>query len=94
MRSIKGAQLYKKDFRREARGENLDAIITELPMVIATLAADLPLQAKYDDHHLEGKWKNYRECHIKADFLLVYHKLVENELFLARLGSHSEIFGK
>jgi mRNA interferase YafQ len=94
MRSIKGAQSYKKDFRREARGENVDAMITELPVIIATLAADLPLSAKYDDHQLTGEWKSYRECHVKADFLLVYHKLVESELFLARLGSHSELFGK
>jgi mRNA-degrading endonuclease YafQ of YafQ-DinJ toxin-antitoxin module len=26
--------------------------------------------------------------------LLIYHKRIENELFLARLGGHAELFGK
>ncbi|WRD23660.1 type II toxin-antitoxin system YafQ family toxin [Helicobacter pylori] len=35
--------------------------------------------------------KDFRECHIKADILLVY--LVEDdELILLRLGSHSKLF--
>jgi mRNA interferase YafQ len=86
---------YTKKISGVRRGEkDPDAIITELPLVIAALAADLPLSAKYDDHHLEGKWKDYREGHIKADFLLIYHKQTTGKLFLARFGSHSELFGK
>jgi mRNA interferase YafQ len=94
MRSVKGSQPYKKDFRREARGENLEAIIEELPLVIAALAADSQLPAKYHDHQLTGEWKDCRECHIKTDFLLIYRKTESNILELTRLGSHSELFGK
>ncbi|WQY56171.1 type II toxin-antitoxin system mRNA interferase toxin, RelE/StbE family [Helicobacter pylori] len=37
--------------------------------------------------------KDFRECHLKPDLLLVYQiKKQENTLFLVRLGSHSELF--
>ncbi len=36
----------------------------------------------------------YRECHIKPDLLLIYRKVDDDILRLARLDSHSKIFGK
>jgi mRNA interferase YafQ len=93
MRSVKAAQSYKKDFRREARGENLEAMTTELPIIVAMLAADSPLPPKYHDHELDGKWADHRECHIKTDFLLIYLKTNDNVFHLVRLGSHTELFG-
>jgi mRNA interferase YafQ len=94
MRSIKALRSYKKDFRREARSENVEAMATELPVVVTALAADAPLPAKYFDHLLEGEWQDHGECHIKPDFLLIYLKLGEDQLHLVRLGSHSELFEK
>ena len=35
----------------------------------------------------------YRECHLKPDLLLIYRKPGADTLRLARLGSHSELFG-
>jgi mRNA interferase YafQ len=35
----------------------------------------------------------YRECHLKPDLLLIYRKPDANTLRLARLGSHSNLFG-
>lgn len=40
-----------------------------------------------------GDWAGYRECHLKPDLLLIYGKLGADTLRLARLGSHSELFG-
>jgi len=46
---------------------------------------------KYKDHQLIGKMKDYRECHIKPDLLLIY--MIEDEtLKLIDIGSHSELF--
>ncbi|ENY1010430.1 type II toxin-antitoxin system YafQ family toxin [Pseudomonas aeruginosa] len=45
------------------------------------------------DHDLSGDWAGYRECHIKPDLLLIYRKSDADTLRLARLGSHSELFG-
>ncbi|WP_097685361.1 type II toxin-antitoxin system YafQ family toxin [Helicobacter pylori] len=50
-----------------------------------------PLDPRFQDHALKGKWKPFRECHIKPDVLLVY-LVQDDELILLRLGSHSELF--
>ncbi|GAA6811146.1 type II toxin-antitoxin system mRNA interferase toxin, HP0892 family [Helicobacter pylori] len=45
------------------------------------------------DHPLKGALKDFRECHLKPNLLLVYQiKKQKNTLFLVRLGSHSELF--
>jgi mRNA interferase YafQ len=45
------------------------------------------------DNALIGDWMGYCECHIKPDLLLIYRKPDADTLRLARLGSHSELFG-
>jgi mRNA interferase YafQ len=57
------------------------------------LANDDPLEPRHRDHDLSGDWQGYRECHIKPDLLLIYRKTDMETLRLARLGSHSELFG-
>ncbi|MCK9109641.1 type II toxin-antitoxin system YafQ family toxin [Haemophilus influenzae] len=56
------------------------------------LLNNLPLPEKYKDHALTGNWKGWRDCHIKNDLVLIY-KIVGDEIRLARLNTHSEIFG-
>jgi len=64
-----------------------------LKPVLLALVTDQPLDARYRDHDLSGDWAGYRECHIKPDLLLIYRKSDSDTLRLARLGSHSELFG-
>ncbi|GAA7760428.1 addiction module toxin RelE [Helicobacter pylori] len=59
--------------------------------VVGNLATEQPLEPKYKDHPLKGALKDFRECHIKPDVLLVY-RVKDNVLTLVRLGSHSELF--
>ncbi|HDX6298077.1 TPA: type II toxin-antitoxin system YafQ family toxin, partial [Campylobacter fetus subsp. venerealis] len=48
---------------------------------------------KFKDHQLKGEYKDFRECHIKPDLLLVYKKDKDLLILIAfKLGSHSEIF--
>ena len=47
----------------------------------------------YRDHPLAGDWAGYRECHLKPDLLIIYRKPNPETLRLARLGSHSDLFG-
>ncbi len=65
-----------------------------LKVVIDTLAEEKILPIKYKDHSLKGKWKDFRECHIQGDWILIY-KISQNELTLtlSRSGSHSKILG-
>jgi mRNA interferase YafQ len=51
------------------------------------------METKHRDHDLSGDWSGYRECHILPDLLLIYRKPDDATLRLARLGSHSELFG-
>ncbi|MDZ5288336.1 HP0892 family type II toxin-antitoxin system mRNA interferase toxin [Helicobacter pylori] len=59
--------------------------------VVENLAKEQPLAPKYKDHPLKSGLKDFRECHIKPDVLLVY-LVKDDELILLRLGSHSELF--
>jgi len=54
-------------------------------------AADTPLPRRYFDHPLAGEWKDYRDCHIRPDLILIYGKPDDKNLELVRLGSHSEL---
>ncbi len=65
----------------------------ELKLVLDTLLAEKTLDKKYHDHALSCNYKNYRECHIKPDLLLIY-KIEKTELVLyaVHIGSHSDLF--
>lgn len=59
--------------------------------VVTALVNDQPLAEKYRDHALMGDWKDFRDCHIKPDLVLIYRKPDDAVLQLVRLGSHSEL---
>jgi mRNA interferase YafQ len=90
MYTVKPTGRFAKDLKRvERRGYKLDLLIA----VIKKLAAGIPLDEKYQDHPLKGKFHGCRECHITPDWLLVY-EIADNELilYLTRTGTHSDIF--
>lgn len=93
MRRIERSTSFKRDYKREAKGRYRAAIDADLTQVLAALAEDKPLDARYRDHDLSGEWAGYRDCHIKPDLVLIYRKPDGDTLRLARLGSHSELFG-
>lgn len=93
MRTIDRATAFKRDYKREAKGQHRKTIDDDIRPVLTALATDQALEARYCDHDLSGDWAGYRECHIKPDLLLIYRKPDADTLRLARLGSHSELFG-
>lgn len=93
MRTIERSSAFKRDYKREAKGKHRATLDEALKQVVAALATDQPLEARYRDHDLSGNWAGYRECHIKPDLLLIYSKPDPDTLRLVRLGSHSELFG-
>jgi mRNA interferase YafQ len=66
----------------------LDDLLGE---VIAMLAADEPAPPRFHDHALAGRWKDFRDCHVRPDLVLIYRKPDGETLELVRLGSHSEL---
>jgi len=94
MRAIERSSAFKRDFKRvKAAPRHRNELDSLLSTVVARLASDQALPNKYRDHGLSGDWAGYRECHIKPDLLLIYGKSGTDTLRLARLGSHSELFG-
>jgi mRNA interferase YafQ len=93
MRTIDRSSAFRRDYKREAKGQHRVTLDEALKFVLLALATDQALDARSRDHDLSGDWGGYRECHIKPDLLLIYQKSDNDTLRLARLGSHSELFG-
>jgi mRNA interferase YafQ len=94
MRTIERASAFKRDYQRAKatprHTKDVDALVSA---VVALLLVDHALPENNRDHALSGDWNGYRECHVKPDLLLIYRKPDRDTLRLARLGSHSELFG-
>jgi mRNA interferase YafQ len=93
MRRIERTNAFRRDFKREKKGQyrhDLDSMVAD---VVTLLVEDAPLPEKHRDHVLEGNWNDHRECHLRPDLLLIYRKPDAEVLQLIRLGSHSELFG-
>ena len=90
--TVKVTTQFKKDYKLAIR-RGLD--IKLLDEIIRKLAMGEKLPERYRDHELTGTWKNYRECHIQPDWLLIYH-INQNVLVLtlSRSGTHSDLFKK
>ena len=91
MRTIKYSNRFKRDYRREKHGvlgKKLDSLLKE---ALTLLVDDAPLPPRFVDHSLGGEWKDYRDCHIRPDLILIYRKADDGTLELVRLGSHSEL---
>jgi mRNA interferase YafQ len=94
MRTIDRSTAFKRDYKRMKSspryGKNLDLILSE---ILKLLLLDKKLPENNYDHALNNNWQGYRECHLKPNLLLIYSKPDKDTLRLARLGSHSELFG-
>ena len=91
MRKIERTSQFKRDYRREARGRHRKSLDDSLRSILVALANDQPLEPRSHDHALSGEWKDYRDCHVKPDLVLIYQKPDAGTLRLVRLGSHSEL---
>jgi mRNA interferase YafQ len=88
IKSINYTSQFKKDIEK-AKRQNRN--LKTLQYVIELLATNSTLPIKFKDHKLMGNYKGRRECHLEPDFLLIY-LLKEDELYLERMGTHSELF--
>lgn len=91
MRTIKYTTQFKRDYKREKRGQHRLYLDEKLLTVVQLLTTDTLLPEFLHDHSLAGNLKDYRDCHIKPDLVLIYRKSNDNILELIRLGSHSEL---
>lgn len=93
MRTIERSSTFKRDYKREMRGLHRATLPDDLRAILGALANDAPLDSRHRDHDLSGDWAGYRDCHVRPDLVLIFRKSEPDLLRLARLGSHSEVFG-
>jgi mRNA interferase YafQ len=91
MRRIERTRAFKRDYQRAIATPKHRDLDNPLPAVLTLLATDTALPATYVDHPLRGEWKDYRDCHVKPDLVLIYRKTGDQVLQLVRLGSHSDL---
>ena len=91
MRRIERTVQFRRDYKREAKGRYRTILDTELSAVLFALASDHHLEPRHHDHALQGEWKDFRDCHLRPDLLLIYQRPDADTLRLVRLGSHSEL---
>jgi mRNA interferase YafQ len=94
MRTIERSSVFKRDYKRaKATPRHRNDVDSLVSAVVTLLVSDEILPANMHDHALSGDWSGCRECHLKPDLLLIYRKPGGDTVRLARLGSHSELFG-
>ncbi|MFA6937806.1 MAG: type II toxin-antitoxin system YafQ family toxin [Treponema sp.] len=59
--------------------------------IITKLSSDQKLPKKNKDHQLTGNLKDFRDCHVKNDLVLIYDKQKDILILTAyRINTHSE----
>ena len=56
MRTIDQATSFRRDYKRESKGQHRSTLGNDFSAVVAILLTDQPLDAKYRDHELVGDW--------------------------------------
>jgi mRNA interferase YafQ len=88
MLNLQSQKQFEKDLvRAKKRGKNM----AKIESIIMLLISAHPLPAKNREHKLQGNFKDFWECHIEADWLLIYKK-TSTEIILIRTGTHSDLF--
>ena len=92
--SINYTTKFKKQYKKlKKQGKDLK----KLYEIIERIANGEILESKYKNHKLlkTKLYRDYKECHIEPDWLLIYQlnndKLI---LLLCATGTHSELFDK
>jgi mRNA interferase YafQ len=90
MKSLRLAGAFRRDLKRiTRRGYRLD----DIEAIVTAIRRGDRLPSSVRVHPLKGEWRGYWECHIAPDWLLIY-KVTDDEVLLARTGTHSDLFAK
>jgi len=85
---IKRHKYFRKD---ELKVKLTDEQYAKRIKYLSHILNNEPLPSEAKDHSLLGEYKGFREFHLGGDMLLVY-TVVDDVLYLQRLGTHSQLF--
>lgn len=86
--------LYTNRFRKDVkllkkRGLKMDL----LKIIIIKLEESGELPIECNPHKLAGDYSGFWEAHIRPDWLIIWSQIPgENEIWLVRTGTHSDLF--
>jgi mRNA interferase YafQ len=88
MLQIRYTNQMKRDLKLQIKRGKDPALLQN---ILELLVNKTPLPPANKDHQLDGEWKDFRECHIQNDWLLIYY-INEKELMLTatRTGTHAD----
>lgn len=90
MLNIQYSLQFKKDYKKIIKRGYNPTLLENVLKILITYKA---LPTKYKEHNLSGKYKDYKECHITPDWLLIYKTNQSTlTLILTRTGTHSDLF--
>jgi mRNA interferase YafQ len=90
MRTPVYTRQFERDIKKaEKRGKSLE----KLKIIARALIEGRRIDPLHRDHQLIGSYAGRRECHIEADWLLIY-KIEKEWIIFERTGSHSDLFKK
>lgn len=87
--------VYTSRMKRDARlmkkrGKDMAKLVN----ILSLLASGGALPVQNRDHQLTGSLRDFRECHIEPDWLLIYQKYDDILVLSATAtGSHADLFG-
>ncbi len=93
MYQIVYAKKFEKSLAKLIKGGLKKSVQKEIVETIDLIAFGAKLPPPYRDHQLHGEYKEYRECHVQGDLLLIY-QIVDTELIvlMTNIGSHNDLF--
>jgi mRNA interferase YafQ len=83
---------FECDFRRlKKKLPRGDLDYETLEYLFGLIQADVPLPEAFREHALRGDYAGFTECHVDADWLLIY-RVTRNRVVFHRTGTHRELF--
>ena len=81
-----------KNYRKDALKVKLtDEQYAKRLKYLSRILENKPLPSEARDHMLIGGYKGFREFHLGGDMLIIY-KVLDDVLYLQRMGTHSQLF--
>lgn len=92
MKEIVFTRRFERDFHRLKRSVPRHALDYEtLEFAFELLQAGKPLPEPFREHALKGEFAGFTECHLDADWLLIY-RVLRHRIVFHRTGTHRDLF--
>ncbi len=88
IREVRQTKRFRSDLKKmKRRGKDLDKLFRAAELIISGKV----LPPRFKAHRLSGPWNQVWECHLEADWLLVYN-VNKSEVCFIRTGTHADLF--